>query len=364
MSEKGKLRVRKTNKGKFVGTMEIGGKSMPLPAFYELKDDHYEGCECEVEREKGQIIKVTVDGRELPRRDGGKATPASQMKQGFPQEARPISATTGFKIFLPKDTAQHLPQRVENFGLLLNKLALLDPGERRFVLFKKDDFHLRTSFEGIDFAALERRRQKGLEATGLLICTVRSRSRWRMVVGLGGESVYETSLTLHPIYGFPYIPGSAVKGAVRSAVVGELFGGQEEEALKDPGFRLIFGSGTGTGGGRQGALRFFDAYPARPPKVLADVMNPHYGPYYRDGTGAFPPGDFYNPIPVFFLAVEDAELVFHLGIRKEENEFIEKGVLQGKTVLDQGSYWLERVLAVYGLGAKTSVGYGLLETVR
>ena len=34
----------------------------------------------------------------------------------------------------------------------------------------------------------------------------------RMIVGLGSESVLETSITLHRTYGVPYIPGSGLKG--------------------------------------------------------------------------------------------------------------------------------------------------------
>ena len=65
---------------------------------------------------------------------------------------------------------------------------------------------------------------------------------WRMVIGLGNESVYETSMILHHIYGIPYIPGSAIKGVVRSYIITEEFAqdrnGQielkhaEERALK------------------------------------------------------------------------------------------------------------------------------------
>src|SRR6266702_2303534 len=44
---------------------------------------------------------------------------------------------------------------------------------------------------------------------------------WRMVVGLGGETVLETDLTLHHLYGIPYIPGSALKGLTRAYAAGE-----------------------------------------------------------------------------------------------------------------------------------------------
>src|SRR5579875_2121812 len=44
---------------------------------------------------------------------------------------------------------------------------------------------------------------------------------WRMVVGLGGESVLETNITLHHLYGLPIVPGSALKGLTRAYVMAE-----------------------------------------------------------------------------------------------------------------------------------------------
>src|SRR6266699_2079206 len=44
---------------------------------------------------------------------------------------------------------------------------------------------------------------------------------WRMVIGLGGESVLETDITLHHLYGIPFIPGSALKGLTRAYVSAE-----------------------------------------------------------------------------------------------------------------------------------------------
>src|SRR2546422_9089524 len=41
---------------------------------------------------------------------------------------------------------------------------------------------------------------------------------WRMVIGLGGETVLETDITLHHLYGIPFIPGSALKGLTRAYV--------------------------------------------------------------------------------------------------------------------------------------------------
>jgi CRISPR-associated protein Cmr6 len=44
----------------------------------------------------------------------------------------------------------------------------------------------------------------------------------RLMVGLGAESVLETAITLHRIYGFPVIPGSALKGLARTWALLEL----------------------------------------------------------------------------------------------------------------------------------------------
>ena len=38
------------------------------------------------------------------------------------------------------------------------------------------------------------------------------RAKGRMVIGLGGENVLETGITLHHTYGTPLIPGTALKG--------------------------------------------------------------------------------------------------------------------------------------------------------
>jgi CRISPR-associated protein Cmr6 len=38
----------------------------------------------------------------------------------------------------------------------------------------------------------------------------------RMVIGLGGKGTLEMGITLHHTYGFPYIPGSALKGVART----------------------------------------------------------------------------------------------------------------------------------------------------
>ena len=45
------------------------------------------------------------------------------------------------------------------------------------------------------------------------------KTKSRLIVGLGDESVYETSIRLHRNYGVPYIPGSALKGITKHIVI-------------------------------------------------------------------------------------------------------------------------------------------------
>lgn len=51
---------------------------------------------------------------------------------------------------------------------------------------------------------------------GYLIESFRAQVMWRLVVGLGLPSPLETGITLHHLYGFPYLPGSAIKGVTRA----------------------------------------------------------------------------------------------------------------------------------------------------
>ncbi len=174
-------------------------------------------------------------------------------------------------------------------------------------------------------------------------------------------------MTLHHIYGFPYIPASSVKGVVRSWIVMSYF--YEEKTNKEAShkervkeaeslaekcevFRNIFGTQD-----QQSRAIFFDAFPLSAPKIEVDIMNPHYPKWY-DGTQ--PPTDFQSPVPIPFLTVANTPFQFLVGSRDEEilTENIggqdEEG--QPKTI----SWWLKNALENHGIGAKTAVGYGYM----
>lgn len=172
---------------------------------------------------------------------------------------------------------------------------------------------------------------------------------WRMVVGLGGESVLETDLTLHHLYGIPYIPGSALKGLTRGYVTGEVFPSKEIEQDNEV-VKRVFGSQE-----HAGAVVFFDAMPVGASVGFAlDIMNSHYPNYYSEKK--LPTND-QNPNPVTFLTVTDTSFVFALAPRRPSNE-------QDLQDVELAKGWLQTALGKYGVGGKTSAGYGFFRMVN
>lgn len=209
----------------------------------------------------------------------------------------------------------------------------------------------------------------------------------RLIVGLGGESVLETALTLQFITGLPYIPGSALKGLCRhyalltltalgaselkqtpsptplqeldEALVSLEWDAEFQQSLAEKqiiqeadDFRAIFGS-TDYGG----ICIFFDAIIAELPEsgflFEPDVMTPHFGEYYTS-NGSKPPADNDSPNPIHFLTVAaGTRFAFAIGLRHP---------YQRETRLaDQAAQWLKQALHEMGIGAKTAAGYGVFE---
>jgi CRISPR-associated protein Cmr6 len=168
-----------------------------------------------------------------------------------------------------------------------------------------------------------------------------------MVSGLGRTHPVENGFAWHHILGVPYLPGSSVKGAVRSFALTWL-------GIEDRIVSRIFGPSSKGGGLNVGSVIFLDAIPTMSVRLKAEVMTPHYGPYYA-GANPEPPGDWHNPIPIPFLAVDSGQ------------EFL-FGVLP-RTGVDEedctlASRWLSQSLRIMGAGAKTSSGYGRFSGVR
>ena len=196
-----------------------------------------------------------------------------------------------------------------------------------------------------------KRWESDLRAAGAI--TFPSRVRGRMVVGLGNESVLETSVTLHHTYGVPYIPGSALKGLAASYA--RLVAGP---AWQPGGVAYTTAFGTTDSAGY---LTFYDALyipnsaPDKGHPLRADVLTVHHPDYYQKKNGKREaPADWDSPNPVPFLTATGSYLI---ALAAPDLKNADAWIASLFTIL-------EEALLMLGIGAKTSSGYGRMEIIR
>ncbi len=267
---------------------------------------------------------------------------------------------------LPKDTRETISDYhiIDNFALLFHKLV-----------FKRDDKIVRDEFwkscnrcmsTQKKFFNMVRERYdeiiprfaKNGGGVDLILDS-------RMLVGFGNESIYETSLTLHHIWGIPYIPASAIKGVLRNWLIIQHFEGNEDKALEDEGFQRIFGYQTKKQKKNQkrGEVIFFDAFPKSDVTIEMDVMTPHFGDYYSNPE-RIPPADYLSPNPIKFVAVAPGcKFGFRVATFDKKPKEIQNGKFKGKQLIEVVKTQLVEALTKSGIGAKTAVGYGYFRVV-
>lgn len=196
----------------------------------------------------------------------------------------------------------------------------------------------------------------------------------RMIIGLGIDNVLDTGITLHHTYGVPYIPGSALKGLCAhycNAVLGatdEKFkmGKWDEKKQRQIGrngdyYEVLFGNISGqddsSDGGGQGAsagfITFHDALIEEKEmgeSLCMDVMTPHHAGYYSGKSEK--PTDFDDPVPVPYLSVKGS--FFCVLSCEDASE-------EGQKWLDLAKKILVGALENWGIGGKTSSGYGRMK---
>ena len=193
----------------------------------------------------------------------------------------------------------------------------------------------------------------------------------RLVIGLGGDSVLETSLTLHKIFGIPYIPATALKGVVRIVKFWELAKEKDLKVFQEKFYgeldtsgeeifraQLLFGAKN-----FKGLLLFLDAFPEINNEKLfdVDIMNVHYSDYYTKNE---PPTDWQQPTPIFFLTVKEG-VNFHIAVLFDQYRYEklpkEYKKLDLNNLQDELEKLLTSALSEFGVGAKTRLGYGVLK---
>lgn len=424
---KGILKVSRTAKGRIFVEMDKQNGKAPMPLSYVVfPDTAHDGKECEYDVDaKGIFLAIRIEGKVVWSRAVATAPPPTYKDTISGTASKYADSLSIPATFLPKDVRAMGLADIDNFALKLYKAARYEEAKDRYkFVFFKNDYRSRTYFEikanyghlKDNFEALCIRQVQ--QVVGLYPTNHKKISlgpQGRLVLGIGGESVYETSLTLHHLYGIPYIPASGIKGVLRSWVISQVFAQADQvpelekkhplvnaEAraiLTSTLFCTIFGcpekvkpvkfDGSGNpvkknkeyeegqeqksalGFESQGGIIFFDGLPTVPPVVKTDVMNVHYPDWYKE-LGYKAPTDTQRTNPIYFLTISNENsLAFqtHIAARSNNSKikdigkdyglFIKDTTLTGDaSLLDLVAVWLSRALSEHGLGAKTAIGYG------
>jgi len=252
-------------------------------------------------------------------------------------------------------------QRGAHAGLVLDRFGPLAPTDEKNLPERKDR-HLTAVLEAAGSGATRELYALAFERRRSTSDPELSRSFQRsvdgaMVIGLGIASTLEAGLRLHQTYGVPFVPGSSIKGLAAHwchRVLGDDRGGEHREAplwRKEGDYhRFLFGTTEACG-----AIVFEDAWPI--PNSIAgangglrrEVMTPHHLDW-QGGKGA--PTDFDSPTPVGFLS-----MVGRYDFRITWNgPPAESATIAGW--LDRAAEIVSCALVDWGIGAKTSSGFG------
>lgn len=420
----GRLRIKQKEDGSFRQFIQISSKKkIGIPAVFILDESHNDQeCEFETDRNGIQWIKVAgkeivkdeeaVLARELKRKEAEakRKTEAEAEREAAKAIKKPQFSSTAyqapreqqdFKISerskLPNDTRELLEgiqDQIDNLSLRIQKGAnFWEDNKGKATLYQSKRGSKRNNIPDKLMRHLPdgEINYGGLPFRDIASQTVHTAKQLygdhnvkhptfntdgRLIIGIGGASVFEVGITLHHIYGIPYIPASAIKGLCRSWIILNEFDGNEAKALNDKLFCDLFGcpsewkdkekrihkswyelhkKSDKDSGDKQGNIFFFDAFPTVGPKLEEDVMNVHYPKYYQ---GESAPTDFQSPNPISFMAVANATpFQFVLAVKNNP----EKPEISFTELLSKAENLLSEALTSHGIGAKTAVGYGFFQ---
>lgn len=224
------------------------------------------------------------------------------------------------------------------------------------------------------YEELKQRYRRAMETEGSVTLVTAT----RLIVWHGGESVLESSIALHYLYGFPIIPGSSIKGVTRHYLEEEYSGTQKlseitifEPSSDDPAYarfiketylekfiKRVFGESADSDKKSEGEIVFMDAWPEDLTGLLeVDVLNPHYKRYYETEAPQSP-SDTLSPEPHYFLAVKkDKRFSFFI---RYAGFVLNR---QDKTLLKCAMLAMVNALKDYGIGGKTGASYGYFKEI-
>lgn len=253
---------------------------------------------------------------------------------------------------LPVATAERIvsvsrrPTDADNVGLWLDKLVhrrrrgwTLDREDRSFSLGQL--CRSWTSVAGKDALARMSETVQVLHPHAEQRRRFRAQLQGRLLVDHGRTAAAETSVSFHPVWGVPRIPGSALKGVTRAEM--------HASETSGPDITDLFG-----GEKAAGRVVFYDALPVEGKFALAlDVLTPHHRGYYeKDG----PPADWDSPEPFTFVTVVETTFDVWLGARSAARGDVE--------ALARAAEALSQALEESGVGGKTAAGYGRFKVAK
>ncbi|MFP3203166.1 MAG: type III-B CRISPR module RAMP protein Cmr6 [Sulfolobus sp.] len=190
--------------------------------------------------------------------------------------------------------------------------------------------------------------KNALLSLGYNVIDVIGRVDYKAISGLSEglfHLIFEVGINYDEILDLPYIPGSTIKGILRSNLY-ELTGDEGNE---------IFGDKE-----REGSVIVSDAYPIGEKLFVGDIINPHY---YQGGKPVRTEYDV-NPVPILHLAIrENVKFRFLIGVDKKAK----LGKI-GEELNVKNAVELVSLLLLYsmktGLGARSTKGYNFFEVER
>jgi len=236
------------------------------------------------------------------------------------------------ELWVEKEIKSRLDKRVETLGKDELKRVIL---ERLVSLSKTGNENAMSSCKEHLSAIFE-----AYETLGRRVAYFEAKLLSRGLFGASqtfGESIFELALEFDPFFNVPVIPGSSIKGALRS-VWKYPKGGDEVEEL--------FGTTE-----HSGLLIFSDAYPVKPGRggflLYPDIINPHY---YKDGEDVLDESKV-ETTPIVYLTVAPETTYGFVFASDSESSVSAEDFRELTRVLFKN----------FGLGGKTSVGYGRFE---
>ncbi len=197
-------------------------------------------------------------------------------------------------------------------------------------------------------------KQNGMDGV-TIVATLKS----RLIVNQAGGILENAGLCLHRHFGYPYIPGSAVKGLARHAAWCEWKAEEDEDKKLEIAKKIadVFGYPTGDKDGldmylashvkeHSGSVCFMAAEPKGEAPLVADIVTCHHGDYYKNGGIAL---DNEEPNPQAFPTVENGA-EFQFQIVPLRNCLPD--------TLKWAKQWLVEAITKHGIGAKIAAGYG------